>query len=178
MRNTSEDLQAIVTLLEKNFEMQAISVIYSAIDRLAWLDAQDEESGNKEFKGWLNKFFFNGESFDFNADDLWAARCGNIHTGAAESRAYRDKKARLVYYHVNTESIPNERLLALIEPVASRVGVSVENIRLVDHYWLAKRLGKAASRYEEYLGSIEIGKLKRVKAKAERQLSFQAIKWA
>jgi hypothetical protein len=175
VKNSLEDIRAITILLAQNLEMQAISLIYAAIDRLAWLDTGKEESGSAEYKHWVDTFLFNGEVFNFDADDLWAARCGNIHTGAAESRDYRADRASVIYYHVNTASISNEKLLALIDPIANHIGVPVEKIRFVDHYWLAARFIDAVSRYEDYLLTADIGKLHQVKSKSNRQLSFQAM---
>lgn len=175
IKNSLEDIRAITMLLDQKLEMQAISLIYAAIDRLAWLDAEKEESGSTEYKNWVDTFLFNGEIFNFNADDLWAARCGNIHTGAAESRDYRADRAKVIYYHVNTASISNDKLLALIDPIAIHIGVPVKKIRLVDHYWLAARFIDSVSRYEDYLMAADVGKLREVQAKSDRQLSFQAV---
>lgn len=175
IKNSLEDIRAITMLLDQKLEMQAISLIYAAIDRLAWLDAEKEESGSTEYKNWVDTFLFNGEVFNFNADDLWAARCGNIHTGAAESRDYRADRANVIYYHVNTASISNDKLLALIRPIAIHIGVPVKKIRLVDHYWLAARFIDSVSRYEDYLIAADVGKLREVQAKSDRQLSFQAV---
>ena len=175
VKNSREDIRAITILLAQNLEMQAISLIYAAIDRLAWLDANREESGSAEYKIWVDKFLFNGEVFNFDADDLWAARCGNIHTGAAESREYRADRARVIYYHINTAGISNDKLLALIDPIATHIGVPVEKIRFIDHYWLAARFIDSVSRYEDYLLTADVGKLQAVQLKSDRQLSFQAV---
>lgn len=126
VKNSLEYIRAITILLAQNLEMQAISLIYAAINRLAWLDANKEGTGSAEHKNWVGTFLFNGEAFNFDVDDLWAARCGNIHTGAAESRDYLADRARVIYYHVNTASISNDKLLALIDPVAIHIGVPVE----------------------------------------------------
>ncbi|MGA3682805.1 hypothetical protein [Pseudomonas graminis] len=133
-------------------------------------------SGSAEYKRWVHTFLFNGEVFNFDADDLWAARCGNIHTGAAESRDYRAHRASVIYYHVNTASIPNDKLLALIEPIAIHIGVPVEKIRFVDHYWLAGRFIDSVSRYEQYLLTADVRRLQEVQSKSDRQLSFQTVK--
>lgn len=175
IKNSLEDIRAITILLAQNLEMQAISLIYAAIDRLAWLNADKEESGSAEYKNWVDTFLFNGEVFNFDADDLWAARCGNIHTGAAESRDYRADRASVIYYHANTASISNDILLALIDPIAIHVGVPVGKIRFVDHYWLAARFIDSVSRYEDYLLTADVGKLQKVQSKSDRQLSFQAV---
>lgn len=175
IKNSLEDIREITILLDQKLEIQAISLIYAAIDRLAWLDSKKEESGSTEYKNWVDIFLFNGEVFNFNADDLWVARCGNIHTGAAESRDYRADRASVIYYHVNTASISNDQLLTMIDPIAIHIGVPVKKIRLVDHYWLAARFIDSVSRYEDYLLAADVGKLREVQAKSDRQLSFQAV---
>lgn len=78
--------------------MEAVLMLtYAGIDHLSWLTHADDETGGAEFKAWSEKYL------DLNAigctsDDLWGARCGLLHTAAAESRDFHSGRAKNVYY--------------------------------------------------------------------------------
>ena len=81
---------------EKCFEA-ALMLTYSGIDHLSWLSNPGEETGGADFKAWAEKYLDLG-SIGCSSNDLWSARCGLLHTAAAESRDFRNNKAKLVYY--------------------------------------------------------------------------------
>jgi hypothetical protein len=168
-----EDLRAITLLLQANLETHAIATIYASIDRMAWIASESEEATSTDFKRWADDFLIVGEEFRFTSTDLWAARCGLLHTGAAESRDYRRNSANLIYYKVKEER-PDDIVLNMIEPMLQQLGVSRERVRFVDYFWLADRLVDAMSRFDRFLrGQPEI--CARAAIKADRQISFQVI---
>lgn len=79
---------------------------YTGVDQMAWLSVAKEETGSREFKEWAETYL-DLSAIGCSADDLWGARCGLLHTGAAESRDYRSSKAKLVYYRDGDEPIPS-----------------------------------------------------------------------
>jgi hypothetical protein len=173
MAMPKEDLKAISLLLRANLESHAIATIYASIDRMAWLTSELEESDSADFKRWADEFLIVGEEFDFTSEDLWAARCGLLHTGAAESRDYRRNNANLIYYKVKEER-SDAIVLDLISPMLEQIGVSKDRVRFVDYFWLANRLIEAMSRFDDYLRS-RADICARAAIKADRQISFQVI---
>ncbi len=168
-----EDIKALTLLLHAQLETHALSVLYMAIDRAAWVISDKEETDRHDFVAWANKFLIVGDEFDFSALDLWAARCGLLHTGAAESRDYRKNGANLIYYKVKAE-MPDEATLKLIAPMLDELGVPPDRVRFVDYFWLACKLVDAMARFDVWL-KTETEICKRAALKADRQISFQAL---
>jgi hypothetical protein len=163
----SSNLSAITTLMEAGHHTHAITLIYSAIDHMSWLNAAGEPGG-RGFKDWVNRFLFNGNTFDFNAEDLWAARCGLLHTGAAESDLYRDGRAKLVYYVVG-ESQPDESML---NPVLTAHGITRSQVVIVNYHWLSTEFVDALSRFHAHLLADATAHT-RAAQKAAMQMVFQ-----
>jgi len=68
---------------------------------MSWLAIMDKESNAQDFKNWVAAYINPSENLGCSADDLWAARNGLIHTGAAESRDfYKNKDVRKIFYTV------------------------------------------------------------------------------
>ncbi|NWA23901.1 hypothetical protein HX866_03260 [Pseudomonas gingeri] len=161
------NLAAITTLMEAGHHTHAIALIYSAIDHMSWLNTTGEPGG-RGFKDWVHRFLFNGDTFDFNAEDLWAARCGLLHTGAAESDLYRGGSAKLVYY-VLGESLPDEGML---NPVLTAHGIARSQVVIVDYYWLSTGFVDALSRFQDHL-LADVAAHTRAAEKAALQMVFQ-----
>ncbi|MCB2255984.1 hypothetical protein KTQ74_29120 [Pseudomonas chlororaphis] len=173
MRAPMEDLRALTLLLQARLESQALSVLYMAIDRAAWVVSSKEEIDKHDFIAWADKFLLANNNVDFTGLDLWAARCGLLHTGAAESRDYRKNGANLIYYKVKAE-MTDEEVLKLIDGWLAELGVTPERVRFVDYFWLAQELLQAMQRFEAWLKN-EPEVRERAAAKADRQISFQPL---
>ena len=90
----------MAVLFQNQHHESALILIYSWVDRLAWLSVESEDSSGADFKAWLNKYLFTDTSkLTCNANDLWASRCSLLHTGTAEARDVKRGKARSVYYY-------------------------------------------------------------------------------
>lgn len=76
----------------------ALILIYSAIDTAAWLDSNDEFATRKSFIGWTNRYLLSTSALSCSAVDLYAARCGLLHTFTPNSKLNSDKKARRICY--------------------------------------------------------------------------------
>ncbi|XHF31834.1 hypothetical protein OXH62_21210 [Pseudomonas chlororaphis] len=173
MRGPMEDVRAVALLLQAQLESQALSVLYMAIDRAAWVVSDKEEVDKHDFIAWAEKYLIAKNEVGFTGLDLWAARCGLLHTGAAESRDYRKNGANLIYYKVKAE-ISDENVLKLIDKWLAEIGVTPDRVRFVDYFWLAKELVEAMQRFEAWLGT-EPQICERAAAKADRQISFQPL---
>lgn len=173
MRAPMEDVRALTLLLHAKLESQALSVLYMAIDRAAWVASSKEEIDKNDFIAWTDKFLIANNNVSFTGLDLWAARCGLLHTGAAESRDYRKNGANLIYYKVKAE-MADENVLNLIGDWLGELGVTPERVRFVDYFWLATELIEAFKRFQAWLDS-EPALCEKAAAKADRQISFQPL---
>jgi hypothetical protein len=149
--NTVEDdMRAVTVLLANELHIHALAAMYSSIDKMAWLATAGDESEGKDFKAWVTSYFINGQSLPYTANDLWAARCGVLHTGAAESRDYRKNHANLIYYLANNEKTSAE-VMDLITPYLSSEGISPSRVVLVQYHELLREYIDALGRFQDAL---------------------------
>jgi hypothetical protein len=91
--------QSIEFCLSKNYYMQALILIYSGIDNLAWLCRKDESDVTKnDYIQWINTYVKPEMNLGCKAIDLYAARCSTLHTYTSESRLSRNGKAKIILY--------------------------------------------------------------------------------
>ncbi len=91
---------AMEVLFRNQHHESALILLFSWVDRLAWLSIENEHSSGQDFKRWLNTYLFvEGQKLPCNANDLWASRCALLHTGTAEARDVKSGKARSVFYY-------------------------------------------------------------------------------
>lgn len=91
------DLRAVAVLTHNGCDIHALSLMYSSIDKMAWLASVNIDHGRKEFMAWVDTYFLPGFTPQLAAIDLYAARCGFLHAGTAESKLYRDSKAKQIF---------------------------------------------------------------------------------
>jgi hypothetical protein len=75
-------------------------LLYTSIDILASLTRPEksEKTNGPLFKAWVTNYMLPMLSVPCNADDLWGARCGLLHTLTAESDMSRGKAAKMLNY--------------------------------------------------------------------------------
>lgn len=90
---------AITCLKNSGHAIGGLMLVYAAIDQMAWLSSPSQETHGKEFKEWVDKYILPHNPLGCTSSDLWGARCGLLHTGAAESRELRSGNAQnRIYY--------------------------------------------------------------------------------
>jgi hypothetical protein len=56
------------------------------------------ESDSSDFRAWIERYLLPGSKLACSVDDLWAARCGLLHTYTPEARDIRKGKASKMCY--------------------------------------------------------------------------------
>ncbi|MBH3471722.1 hypothetical protein [Pseudomonas putida] len=102
------DMHAVAVLTHNSCHMHALSLVFSSIDKMAWLSSVDIDHGRKDFIAWVDKYFLPGNTTSLSAIDLYAARCGFLHAGSAESKLYRDGKAKQIFYSYGPQKSQTE----------------------------------------------------------------------
>lgn len=99
----SNTIEAINCLKMNGFVEAALVLTYVSIDKMSWLAInKDKESNARDFKNWVDVYINSSENLGCSSDDLWAARNGLIHTGAAESRDfYKNEGVKKIFYTVD-----------------------------------------------------------------------------
>ncbi|HXA19533.1 MAG TPA: hypothetical protein VN380_21265 [Thermoanaerobaculia bacterium] len=103
-KKTEELFGAIEFCLKSNFWEPALILIYAGIDSMAWLNLPEgkHDVTATEFIQWCNRYLLLPEDAELRAEDLYAARCGLLHSYTAESRRYREKKVTKLFYSRET----------------------------------------------------------------------------
>jgi hypothetical protein len=82
-----------------NLNTAALILLYSGIDVASWLCAeQPDGSIQNYFVAWVEKYILPTSRFKCSSLDLWAARCGIVHTLSPSSRLARQGKVREILY--------------------------------------------------------------------------------
>lgn len=104
-RFTVDTVDAVWQLVKENLYTQALVILYSAIDTLGWASLSAGDANRKSFCQWVNKYVEPETRLGCTAEDLYAARCALVHSGAAESRMSREGKASEIWYATAPDSV-------------------------------------------------------------------------
>lgn len=88
----------IQACLEKRAITSALVLTYSAIDTTGWLDSTEQYSTGTSFIAWTERYLLPTKPFKCTSKELWAARCGLLHTHSPESKLTDKKEARQLCY--------------------------------------------------------------------------------
>ena len=88
----------IEACMEKKAMIPALVLIYSAIDTTGWLDSTETFSTRNDFIRWVDTYLLKAKQLKCSAIDLYAARCGLLHTFTADSQLSSSGTARVIWY--------------------------------------------------------------------------------
>jgi hypothetical protein len=96
---------------EQCFE-QSLVVLYALIDTVGLVDNQfGKTSANRTtFKNWINTYV-NVSSLNVSADDIYAARCGILHSFSSESDLSRKGRAKEIQYYLDQSNSEGFKIL-------------------------------------------------------------------
>lgn len=115
-----DTVDAVTELVKANHYVQALVVLYSAIDTLAWSSRDAGDVTRSDFCGWVSRYMDPTVQLGCTPEDLYAARCGLLHSSAAESKLSREKHASELWYATSPHSVPGNQAFA------QRVGASAK----------------------------------------------------
>jgi len=107
-----DTIDALSLLVGAGKWRQALVVLYSAIDTLAWSTLVDGDVTRSDFCAWVNSYMDPPATVQCTAEDLYAARCGLLHSSSAGSRLSREGKAAELWYATSADRVPVLRRLA------------------------------------------------------------------
>ena len=94
--------QIIITIdycIAEKLIMPALVLIYSAIDSVSWIASDDEDrSVGERFQSWVNVWMLQKYPLPCTALELYAARCGILHTLTPYSDLSNNKGVRRISY--------------------------------------------------------------------------------
>jgi hypothetical protein len=132
--NTSRLLLAIDHCAAQGYRTASLILLYSTIDIMAWLDRprQHEDTIREDFQRWVETFLLPGSDLNCTPEDLYAARCAVVHSGAARSRLSREGKAREILYawgEAHVDDLQDALGCAKLPAVAVHIGTLTEALR-------------------------------------------------
>ena len=155
--------QGVDACLSNHLVGPALILIYSAIDTAGWLDSNEQFATRTSFDNWINRYLLSGNSLSCTAADLFAARCGLLHTFTPNSKLSSNRQARRICYAWgNSRREDLQRTIDLANRGNEYVAVKVEEL------FAAWREGVAA--FTEELDADAVRKAK-VMAKARNFFS-------
>jgi hypothetical protein len=96
-----DELEAAIQLtLNAKKHLPTLILIYSSIDILAWLNrpVTHPDVVTSDFISWVDKYLLPRSNLNCSSLDLYAARCGIVHSYSAESKLSREGKVKQIWY--------------------------------------------------------------------------------
>ena len=93
-------LKAADLLVDHNYIMPGVMLVYCTIDTLAWLSLPDgqEDVHGSDFVQWVRQYGLESRINPCSAEELYAARCGLLHSYSSDSKRSREGKVRPIFY--------------------------------------------------------------------------------
>lgn len=119
----------IEVCLEKKLTAPALILLYSGIDTAGWLDSPDRDATRDSFLKWVENYLLKAKPLACTSLELYAARCGLLHTMTSDSRLSFEGKARRNCYAWGTASVQNiQRTIDLTGKSGEYVAVHVNDL--------------------------------------------------
>ncbi|WP_148293036.1 hypothetical protein [Comamonas sp. B-9] len=98
---------------------QCLVVMYASIDAMGLLNAANsvDQASSETFKTWVKDYLLPNGKFRCNEMDLWAARCGILHTFTSGSNLSAKGAARQIQYYGSQDW--SEQYLKKLDSIAS-----------------------------------------------------------
>jgi hypothetical protein len=115
--------------IEKKLTAPSLILIYSGIDTAGWLDSEEPYATRSSFMDWVDGYLLPSRPLDCTAVDLYAARCGLLHTMTPDSQLSARGRARRVCYawgDARAEDI--RRTIDVTNKASEYVAVHVEEL--------------------------------------------------
>lgn len=97
-RNLLTVFRAIDLCIEHELILPALALIYTTMDVAGSLVRQEGEGTRKAFIHWTDSYLLGHLGVDCDSIDLYAARCGLLHTLTAEADLIHRGEARPIVY--------------------------------------------------------------------------------
>jgi len=90
--------EAVVRCLDAKLILPALTLVFAGIDIVASLERQSGEGTKASFRRWVEQYLLPAKPLGCTSLELYAARCGIVHTFTPESDLSRTGRVRKIYY--------------------------------------------------------------------------------
>ena len=127
-RNYYQLLAATDLCIGERLYMPALVLIYTAIDSVSWLASDDRnEPVRIRFEKWVNKWMLQKYPLPCTATELYAARCGILHTLTPDSDLSKKGIRKIAYAWGKADSDDLAKTIQLLD-YQGLVAVHLEDI--------------------------------------------------
>ena len=161
-----ETIDAVSNLVTANRYLQAVVLLYSAIDTLAWADLASGDVTRSDFCRWTTAYMNPDSKLGCTAEDLYAARCALLHSAGAASRMTREGRAAELWYVTSPHSV------ALLE---ARVRETGANAKVLYFTALASAFAEGVMQFNDDL-ELDTDRLARCSERVRLWLRFLPTK--
>ncbi len=91
-------IASIEYCIGQKFIIPALILIYSAIDSISWIADEENQTVGIRFQKWVDFWMLNKYPLPCSAVELYAARCGILHTLTPDSDLSKNKNVRRISY--------------------------------------------------------------------------------
>ncbi|MDH4196135.1 MAG: hypothetical protein OEW05_01855 [Candidatus Aminicenantes bacterium] len=123
----------IEACLEKKLNISTLILIYSAIDTVGWLNSKGEEAPRESFINWVRDYLLTAKHLECTPLELYAARCGFVHTATSESHLCSGGGVRRISYAIGDAGA--QPLLRAFEKLGKSDEVTVAHARDLYEAW-------------------------------------------
>ena len=120
---------AIKTCIESRIVLPALVLIYTGMDIVASIERKPGEKVGPSFTSWVERFLLKARPLPCTSTELYAARCGILHTLTPESDFSRSGKARPIVYAWGSGTPPDLEEAARRMAISDMVILHIEDLR-------------------------------------------------
>lgn len=186
-QNLVQLVEAVDLCFERKFIMPTLALVYSGIDILGWLDGSDSESVRDRFTRWVDKYLLPAKPLGCTALDLYAARCGIVHTFTTDSDLALKGRADRVTYASGTSRADTWQRAMTMMGMRGWVVIKAEDLIGVFKLGLAKFLDEIAqdqvraqnvyARAGKFLITLPSEEAQKMRRLTEEALGIPASEW-
>lgn len=148
-KNYYQIIQTAEDCIEQHMLLPALILIYTAIDSVSWVASEDQnEAVRTRFTNWVNRWMLKNRKLKCTAEELYAARCGVLHTLTPNSFLSEKKSVRKIAYAWGKAK--NEDLEESISSFS--MSDSLVSIHLEDLFWSFR---EGFADYLEYISGCD-----------------------
>ena len=108
---------SIVDSLKVERITPALILLHSAFDTVGWLGSAERYATRQSFCNWLDQYVLGAGKFECTSMDLYAARCGLLHTNSPDSKSFHNGHAKRIHWAYGNASLGN------LKHSVSRLGI-------------------------------------------------------
>jgi len=115
--------------VKKKLSGPALILIYSGIDTVGWLDSSEDYATRTSFVKWVDAYLLKAKPLECTSLELYAARCGLLHSFTPDSQLSSLGKARRICYAWGKASVQDlQRTIDLTNKSGKYVAVHVDDL--------------------------------------------------